>query len=400
MDLAGHWTLDPVVAFLNHGSFGACPGEVLAAQRRLRERMEREPVLFLDRDLPALADEARSVLAGFVGADPDDVAFVPNATAGVNTVLRSLPLGPGDELLVTDHEYNACRNALDFAAGRAGARVVVARVPFPIGSAAEVLGAILEAVTGRTRLALIDHVTSPTALVLPVARVVRALRECGVEVLVDGAHAPGMLPLDLAGLGAAFFTGNCHKWLCAPKGAAFLWVRRDLQPMVRPLSISHGANSTRTGVSRFRLEADWTGTHDPTPYLCVPGAIRFLSALLPGGWPELIARNHGLALAAREAVCGALGVPPPCPDEMVGSMASVPLPPPRDPGASAPEPAPGVHFDPLQDALFRDHGIEVPVMAWPSPPHRLIRVSAQAYNDLTQYRKLADALPALLARGL
>jgi isopenicillin-N epimerase len=385
------WVLDPAVTFLNHGSFGACPRPVLAAQQRLREELEREPVRFLSRELEGRLDAARAALAVFVGADPDDLAFVPNATAGVNTVLRSLALGPGDELLTTDHAYNACRNALDAAAARAGARVIVVRVPFPVDSASRVEEAVTGAVTPRTRLALLDHVTSPTGLVLPIARLVAALVERGLDTLVDGAHGPGMVPLDLGALGAAYYAGNCHKWLCAPKGAGFLHVRRDRQGLIHPLVLSHGANSPRTDRSRFRLEFDWTGTRDPTAYLVVPEAIRTLEAAVPGGWPALMARNRTLALSARRILGQALGVAPPCPDAMVGALVALPLPD----GAKPRPPA----RDPLQVALFERFAIEVPVIAWPASPRRLLRVSCQIYNTLEQYERLAAALGPLLGAG-
>ena len=384
------WGLDPTVDFLNHGSFGACPLPVLEAQEGLRRRLEAEPVLFLSRQLEELADAARAALGAFLGADPDGLAFLPNATTGVNTVLRSLPFEPGDELLLSDHEYNACRNALHYAAELAGARVVTAAIPFPLREPGEVVEAFLAAVSPRTRLALIDHVTSPSGLVFPVAEVIARLEERGVDVLVDGAHAPGMLPLELDELGAAYYTGNCHKWLCAPKGAGFLWVRNDRREGIRPLSISHGMNSTRTDRSRFRLEFDWTGTHDPTPYLCLPEAIRFLGSLLSGGWPELMERNSSLALRARSVLCEALGVEPPAPDSMIGTLATVPLPdsagpllPPRSP-------------DPLQAELFDRHRVEAVVLYWPAPPKRLLRVSAQLYNRIEQFERLAALLPDLL----
>ncbi|MSP60442.1 MAG: aminotransferase class V-fold PLP-dependent enzyme [Myxococcales bacterium] len=387
------WLLDPSVAFLNHGSFGACPVPVLAEQQRLRERLEREPVRFMVRELPPLLDAARADLAAFVGADPDDLAFVPNATTGVNAVLRSLPFAPGDELVTTDHAYNACKNALDFVAARTGARVVVARVPFPLTSADEVVEAILAVVTPRSRLALLDHVTSPTGMVLPIARLVRELAARDVDALVDGAHGPGMVPLALGSLGAAYYTGNCHKWMCAPKGAAFLHVRRDRQEAIRPTTISHGANSPRKDRSRFREEFDWTGTSDPTAWLSVPMAIRTMGSLLDGGWPALMAANRALALEARSILCTALDVPIPCPDELIGALAAVPLSP-----GSMDSPRSPLSTDPLQDALLDRFGIEVPIVPWPTPPRRLCRVSAQLYNGSEQYRRLGAALGELLRR--
>jgi len=390
VDVTRFWGLDPQVTFLNHGSFGACPLPVLEAQRRLRERMERQPVRFFIRDLEGLLDAARVELGAFIGAEPLDLAFVPNATAGINAVLRSLRIAPGDELLVTDHAYNACRNALDFVAADRRARVVVVPMEFPIGSADRVLEAVLERVSPRTRFALVDHVTSPTGLVFPIERLVRALAAEGVDTLVDGAHAPGMLPLDVTAVGAAYYAGNCHKWVCAPKGAGFLHVRRDRQPEVRPIAISHGANSTRRDRSRFLVEFDWTGTVDPTAYLCVPEAIRFMGSLLPGGWPEVMARNRALALEARAILARALGVPPPTPDSMVGSLAAVPLP-----DGSA-EPASPLQISELQDRLLERFGIEVPIVPWPAPPKRLVRVSAQLYNSVAQYERLAAALRELL----
>jgi len=378
------WTLDSGVVFLNHGSFGACPEAVLDFQQTLREELEREPVRFLSRELPARLDAARAALGTFIGADPDDLAFVANATTGVNTVLRSLALEPGDDLLVTDHAYNACRNAVSAVAVARGARVVVAHVPFPIDGEDTVVNAILAAVTPRTRLALLDHVTSPTAIVFPIARLVAALGERGIETLVDGAHAPGMLPLDVRTVGAAYYTGNCHKWMCAPKGAAFLYVRRDRQASVRPLVISHGANSPRTDRSRFRLEFDWTGTQDPTPALAVPEAIRVVGSLCPGGWPAVMKHNHALALGARLRLGEALARTPPCPDVMIGSLAAVQLPD---------------GTDDLQKYLFDRFAIEVPVIAWPAAPRRWVRISAHFYNREADYERLAEALETLLARS-
>ena len=389
-DLRAAWTLDPEVTFLNHGSFGACPKPVLAVQAELRERMEREPVLFLAREVEALMDRARAFLAEFIGADAQDVVHVNNATSGVNAVLRSLVLEPGDEILVTDQGYNACNNAVDFVTRRAGAKRVFVPLPFPIESPDQVVEAVLERVTAKTRLALIDHVTSPTGLLLPIERLVPALRERGVETLVDGAHAPGMRALDLRALDPAYYTGNAHKWLCAPKGAAFLYVRRDLQPAIRPLVISHGANSQRTDRSRFQLEFGWPGTDDPTPWLALPTALQTMRELVPGGWPEVRRRNHELVLYGRSILCDALGVDPPAPESMIGSLGSVPLPP-----ASADGEKPDIFaVDPLQRMLFDQHRIEVPISSWPAPPQRLLRISAQLYNRPDEYERLGSVLRA------
>lgn len=385
-----HWLLDPSITFLNHGSFGATPRVVLAKQDEFRKRMELEPVRFFVRELETLLDDARGQLAEFLHADPQGLAFVPNATAGVNGVLRSLDLDKHEELLVTSHEYNACRNTLEFVAGLAGARVAVVDVPFPVSSQDDVVERVMAAVTERTRLFLIDHVTSQTALIMPVKELIDQMSERGIDTLVDGAHAPGMLPLDLRALNAAYYTGNLHKWVCAPKGAAFLYSRQNRRAGVRPVSISHGANSPRTDRTRYLLEFDWTGTFDPTAWLAIPEAIRFIGSLVPGGWPEVMQRNRQLALRARDILVSALGIDKPAPDAMLGSMAAVPLP---DGMATA---APSLYGDPLQDTLLEQFRIEVPIVPWPQPPKRVLRVSAQLYNEERQYVYLADTLKTLL----
>jgi len=382
------WPLDPTVVFLNHGSFGSCPIPVRRFQEELRIRLEKQPVQFLVRELEGLWDAARAELARFVGSDPRDLVFVPNATSGVNTILRSLRLKSGDELLVTDHEYNACRNALDYAAASAGLRVIVARVPFPLSLEDDIIEAVVNRVTRRTRLALLDHVTSQTGLVFPIGRLIRELEQRGVETLVDGAHAPGMVPVDLRELRPAYYTGNCHKWICAPKSVAFLHVRRDLQEQIRPLTISHGANSTRRDRSRFLLEFGWTGTQDPSAMLSVPEALRVVGGLLPGGWPAVMKRNHDLAVAARRLLCATLGIDVPCPDDLIGTLASMPLPDVKRVRARTLP----IGGDPLQELLWRRHRIEVPVIPWPAAPKRLLRLSAQLYNSLPQYERLAAAL--------
>lgn len=390
-EYADRWTLDPEVVFLNHGSFGATPRRVLETQARVRESIEREPLQFFDHHYLDELDSARVDLATFVGAEPGDLVFVANATTGVNTVLRSLELGPDDELLVTNHEYNACRNALNAVAESTGASIVVAQVPFPLRAADEVVDAVVSRMSDRTRLLLIDHVTSQTGMVLPLKRIIGEANSRGADVLVDGAHAPGMVQLHIENLGATYYTGNCHKWMCAPKGAGFLYVRQDRQASVRPLVISHGANAAPGARSRFHLEHDWTGTRDPSAWLSVPSAIRVMGSMLPGGWDELRARNRDLALTGRRVLCEALEIDPPCPESMIGSLASVPLPDGEGQGIHELFP-----FDALQKELFTAYRIEVPVIAWPARPKRILRVSAQVYNTLDQYRYLAEALKELL----
>jgi isopenicillin-N epimerase len=390
-EFAHHFPLDPDIVFLNHGSFGSCPKVVLEKQQELRNRLELQPVQFMIRDLEGLLNDARIALADFVGADPDGLVFVPNITSAANAVLRSLKFEPGDELLTTDHEYNACKNILDFVAERAGARVVVAPVPFPISSPSEVTDALLAAVTKRTRIALVDHVTSQTGLVFPAKEIVQALGEKGVDTFIDGAHAPGMLPLDLQDLGAAYYGGNCHKWLCSPKGAGFLYVREDKQDNIHPTSISHGYKRCGTDYSAFCNEFFWQGTDDPTSFLCVPESLKFMNTLLPGGWDELMNRNHELALFGQAEICNTLGITTPCPPEMVGAVAPVKLP-----DSTSEEPVTFLYGSPLQDNLLNPYRIEVPIIPWPSQPSRLVRISAQIYNTPEQYSHFAQALKQLL----
>lgn len=381
-----HWLLDPEVVFLNHGSFGACPKVVLDAQTELRARIEREPVQFFVHELPGRIDAAREQVAAFVGARPANLGFVTNATSGVNAVLRSLRLQPGDEILLTSHGYNACLNIAHHVAERSGAKVVIADVPFPIASADQVVDAVIAKASARTKVALVDHVTSPTGLVFPIARIVEELAARGIDTLVDGAHAPGMLALDVETLGAAWYTGNFHKHTCAPKGAAMLWARPDKQADLHPAVISHGYNSRRPR-TRWLEEVDWQGTADPTAALCVPTAIDFVGGLVPGGWPELRTRNRALALRGREILCNALGVTSPAPDDMIGWLAAVPL----FDGASTP-PSSALYADPLQIALFDEDRIEVPIPPWPHWPRRLVRISAHLYNHEREYEQLAAAL--------
>jgi len=389
---AGHWILDPAVDQLNHGSFGATPRVVLQAQRAWQERLEADPTRFVSVELEPALDAARAALAAFVRADPRDLVFVPNATTGANAVLRSLELHAGDELVTTDHAYNAVRNTMEYVAARSGARVLIAPVAFPGTSPDTMIDSVLARVGSRTRLVVIDHITSATALVAPLQRIVDELTARGVETLVDGAHAPGQVDLDLEALGATYYTGNLHKWVCAPKGSAFLWVRRDRQEGVHPVTISHGANSPRRDRSRMQLEFDWVGTADPSAWLTVPVALSFGAELVPDGWPGLRRRNHELCLVGRDLLCDALDVQPPAPDEMVGCMSAVPLPPEVDP---VPVQGVSLYGDAVHDGLL-ERGLQVMVTPWPQRPEggawrRLIRISVAAYNDRAQLERLAEA---------
>jgi isopenicillin-N epimerase len=437
--LANAWSrLDKRRVFLNHGSFGACPDAVLDRQAALRDELEADPVAFMVERLAPLWNDATTRLAGFVHADPEGLAFVTNATTAVNTVLRSLRFQPGDELLTNGHEYNACVNAARFALGRVGASVVIADIGERGGHVADddqVVEHMLAAVTPRTKLAMLSHVTSPTGLVLPIERLVRQFEDRGVPVLVDGAHALGMLPLDLKAINASYYTANCHKWLCAPKGAAFLYVREDnrgdwnaiddatatigpgssdrdnaamIDP-IRPLTISHGMNSPNRNESRFRVEFDWQGTFDPTPMLCVPAAIDTLADMIDGGWPGIMQRNRDLALAARDLIADRLGLEPMGPASMIGSLAALRLPDRPDTDLGDSPVGMGLTYpEALQRELVAGRWsaatpIQVPIIPWTrqngEPGGRLLRVSAHLYNDLGGYQALVDALDELLARS-
>jgi isopenicillin-N epimerase len=356
--------------------------------------MEAEPVQFLWRRYEECLEPARREVARFVGARPKDLAFVTNATAGVNAVVRSLKLRAGQELLTTNHDYNACHNVLVEAARVVGARVVPAQVPFPLSSPDEVIEAVLNSVNRRTRLVMLDHATSTTGLIFPVSRLVRELEARGIDTLVDGAHAPGMLPLNLSDLCPAYYTANLHKWVCAPKGAGFLWVREDNQKEVHPAIISHGHNTPRPGYTVFQDRFDWAGTFDPTPWMCAGEAIRWLGKLLPGGWPELRSQNHKLVASARRLLCARLEVQPPCPENLLGSMATIPLPA-RFQGV----PKAG-RIDAEQLQLYDRFGIEVPFMRFGEPRHRYLRISAQLYNSQRDYEYLAEALARTSLTGL
>jgi isopenicillin-N epimerase len=366
------WLLDPEITFLNHGSFGAAPRAVLAEQDRWRERMERRPTTFMTFELPQALREAVAQLAAFVGCDAKDLGFVENATAGCNAVLNSLALRAGDEILLTDHGYRAVRNAAEHAARRAGARVVEAAVRFPISDNAQVVEAVTSRLSPRTRVVMLDHITSPTAVVFPVRELIAACRAAGVPVLIDGAHAPGMLDLDIRELGVDWYVGNCHKWLMAPKGAGFLYAHPDRQSGLHPPVISHGYDQG------FTAEFDWIGTRDPSAWLAVPAALNFHVRL---GGPKLRERNIALARQSAAVLAQRWGTPRGAPDAMIGSMATVRLP-------LAAEPTRERALE-LRKWLLEIHQIEAAIM--PFAGALWARISVQAYNGPADIRRLADA---------
>ena len=320
------WGLEEGRVFLNHGSFGATPTAVRKEQRTWQDLMENEPVRFFEDLMPGILERTRAALAKQLSCQADDLALVENATSGVNTVLRSLVFERGDEILVPDHAYQACRNTIDFVAERWGATVVTVNIPFPIEHADQALNAVMDGVTERTRLAMIDTVTSPTGLLMPYERMVAQLEERGVHVLLDAAHGIGMIPLNLDELGASYTTSNCLKWLCAPKGSAFLHVRKDRQASIHPLTISHGMTFPLGDTTRFRHEFDWTGTRDMSAHCALPFAIDYLADEVEGGWPAIMQHNHDLAVRGRAILCESLGLVPPCPDDMVACIATLILP--------------------------------------------------------------------------
>jgi len=385
-ELSKHWSLDPKISFLNHGSFGATPIAVLEEQNRLRSLIEKEPVRFYEREIFGLWNDARLSLSSFLNAELGGLVFVSNATAGVNTVLRSLRIEPGDEILVPNHSYQACWNAVDFVTARAGAKTVVVDIPFRVKDEQEIVDLIIGAVTEKTVLALIDTVTSPTGVRMPFEDLVRRLQKEGVDVLLDAAHGPGIVPLDLEEIGAAYCTGNCHKWVCTPKGSAFLHIREDRKHLIRPLSIGHGASHEGSPQERFDFEFTWPGTQDPTPWLCIPKALEFFDQLVEGGWAAIMQRNHDLAVEGRRIICDALGTSPPVPDSMISAIAAVEMPPDGQVGPIS------LEGDPFHNLLLDEYGIQVPVFPWRHHDVRYLRISAQLYNHEDEYRYLAWAL--------
>lgn len=367
--------LDPEVVFLNHGSFGACPIPVFETYQNWQRELERQPVKFLGRRADELLDAARARLAAYLHADAADLVFVPNATLGINTIARSLRLEAGDEVLTTNQEYGALDYTWEFVCGKVGAHYVHHPVPLPVTSHAEFVESFWSAVTPRTKVIFISHMTSPTALIFPVVEICRRAREAGILTVVDGAHVPGHIPLDLTALDADFYSGNCHKWLCSPKGSAFLYARRDVQNLVDPLVISWGYVQDAGFVQRNQ----WQGTRDIAAFLSVPAAIDFQAE---HDWDNFRAEGHRLAAVARIRLAEQFGLQPISPGstDWFGQMATIPLPP--------------CDVIALKQRLYDEFCVEVPLVTWDNKPY--IRVSFQAYNTLADLDRLTEALSALL----
>lgn len=370
------WSLDADWLTVNHGSFGATPRTVLAAQDEWRRRMEAQPSHFMRRVLPDALRAAAAQLGAFIGADGQDIAFLENATVGCNALLRSLRLQPGDEIVMLDQVYGAVRNTIRHVTAAAGAGIIEAAIPFPHPTEEGVLAGLAAAIGPRTRLAVLDHITSGSALVLPIEAMVALCHQAGVPVLVDGAHAPGQVALDMRRIGADWYVGNCHKWLMAPKGSAFIWAAPDRQGDLHPVTISHGYGSG------FLAEFDWTGTRDPSAFLAVGAAIEFHERL---GGAGLRARNAALAAEASNLVAQRLNTSAVAEAPFLGAMGLVRLP--VDGPAT------------LQDALamrsrLLDEKTDVPVFAQSGA--LWLRLSAQAYNEADDYRRLGEIVAGVL----
>lgn len=378
--------LRPGVAYLNHGGYGACPQPVFETYQRWQRELEGEPVEFLARRLGGLLGEARAALAAYLGTRADDLVFVPNATHGMNIVARALDLRPGDEILGTDHEYGAVERTWRFLCARSGARYHAVPVTLPVTTPEALVEQVWAGVTERTRALVVSHITSPTALIFPLAELCRRARERGILTVIDGAHAPGQIDLTLDALSADFYLGNCHKWLCAPKGAGFLFARQERQALLKPLVVSWGWEAREPGPSPFQDYFGWIGTDDPSAYLSVPAAIAFQAE---HDWPRVRAACHALAAQARARVGALTGLAPISPDETPdgprwwAQMCALPLPIRDEMSAEA-----------LHGRLWDDFGVEAPIVEWGG--QRFVRVSIQAYNSPHDVDRLVEGLAALL----
>jgi isopenicillin-N epimerase len=380
------WPLDPDVTYLNHGTVGVTPRRVLDVQRAIRDRVERAPAQILLREQsgltgarsgrPSAVREAAAVVAEFVGASASDLVFVDNSTTGINGVLRSLTFSPGDEVLMLDHAYGAITNAVRHIAGQAGATIQTVRVPYPPFSPIALLAAVAKAITPRTTLALFDHITAESAVILPVAALAGVCREAGVRVLIDGSHAPGVLQLNVPALGVDWYVANLHKWACAPRGCGFLWAHESAQMGLHPAVISWGLNQG------FVAEFDWVGTRDLSGWLAAPAGLAYLR---DRGIDDAWTYNHTLACDGASLLADAWRTELPAAPEDVGFMATV-----ATPEACGSDAADAVR---LRDRLLFDHSIEVQVHA--GGGRVWVRISAQVYNDLDDVARLSKAVLSL-----
>jgi len=377
-ELKGLWPLEPDMIFLNHGSYGAAPDEVLDVQSQWRRQLEAQPCQFINSVAPREIRASADNLGPFLDARGQDIGFVENTTAGINAVLRSFPLREGDEVVVSDHIYNAVRNTLNFILEPVGARMKIAQLGLPVAGEDAIFDAVVGSVTPATRLIVVDHVASATAVVFPVARIAAAARERGIPVLVDGAHAPGMLDLDVPSLGVDWYVGNCHKWLCAPKGGAFLWADESRQEMLHPTVISHDLGKG------FTFEFDKVGTRDASPWLSVPAAIAFHERL---GGATLRQRNHDVVVAAAKALAARWGTETGAPDAMFGSMATVRIPTEMEVGRPTAER--------LKTWLWAEHRAEIHIM--PFDGAYWLRLSVAAYNTKEECLAVGPLIEAALA---
>ncbi|MCC7370055.1 MAG: aminotransferase class V-fold PLP-dependent enzyme [Chloroflexi bacterium] len=379
-ELRGQFLLRPDVTFLNHGSFGACPRSVFERYQAWQLELEQQPVEFIGRRATALMAEARAALAAYLGADADEVVYFQNVTAALNVVARSLPLRAGDEILTTNHEYGALDRTWTFVCQKTGARYVNQPLPSRLDDPHDVVEAVWSGVTPRTRVLFLSHITSPTALILPVAELIARVRAAGIWTVIDGAHAPGQVDLDLHALGADFYGGNCHKWLCAPKGAGFLYAQRDVQHLLEPQIVSWGWQARDPSGSRFVDEQEYQGTRDISAFLTVPAAIEFLQA---NDWPRVRAECHQLVRMAREEIAEITGLPPLTPDSPAwfAQLGAIPLPPGDEKAFKA--------------RLYDEYRVEAPIVAWAG--QRFVRVSAQGYTTQADIERLTRAVGEILA---
>jgi isopenicillin-N epimerase len=377
--LREQFLLRPDVVFLNHGSYGACPRPVFERYQSWQLELERQPVEFLGRRARDLLLESRSALAGYLHCDPDEIVYSQNVTTALNVVARSLPLQEGDEILTTDHEYGALDRTWKFICQRTGAKVVRQELPLPLDDPDEVVAAVLAGLTPRTRVLFLSHITSPTAVTLPIEKLIAHARAAGLWTVVDGAHAPGQIPVDLHGLGVDFYGGNCHKWLSAPKGAGFLYARRGVQHLLDPLVISWGWEARSPSGSRFIDEQEGQGTRDISAFLSVPAAIEFQAA---NDWDRVRAECHQLARETAARVADLTDLPPLTADspEWFAQMVTMPLPAGDDAA--------------LKLRLYDEFKIEIPVVVWRD--RRFVRISVQGYNTRADTGRLVDALGEIL----